>query len=660
MVNKITIIPFIIYYFQPLFMKKLKITLLVFVGLCILGVGLAIGFRERIMLAVIAKVVAAQKERNKLTISIKQAKFEGLGTLALNEISVVPDSLDTLLSVAHFKVRVNLLPILIGRIKIAELTINGANLNLVNLAGKRNFEFLLKNKKDTTKLVNSNIDLAHIADNLINDLLYKVPARLDIQDCNLKVIDNRNQFTIAAKAIQILNNRFYSTFILNNNESIWHAEGNVYPELKKLNMQFYAENKKVELPYIEQKFGLKINFDTVSTRMDAIDYQSGNLNISGNWHIHNLLLKHTKLAQKEVIVPSAAIDCKMLIGENFVSIDSSSIATLGNIQIHPFVKYTIAPQKIYELKINTVKTDAQKFINSFPIGLFESIEGMKVAGQLSYHLNFYLDSKDPWHCKFDSKLARNNFKIVQFGNVNFQKVNGSFIYTAFEGGRAVKSMIVGPESFGFTPYAQITDYLKNALLTSEDPLFFSHRGFYEEAFRQSIATNFVAGRFKRGGSTISMQLVKNLFLTRNKTIARKLEEVLIVWMIENGRLIDKQRMFEVYLNIIEWGPNVYGVTDAARFYFDKFPSELNLGESIFLASIVPKPKRFKASFLPDAELKPYMHKYFKMIGGLMVRRGKVSATDTIGIFNSVKVKGLAKSMILAVDTIAAPIIEEEN
>lgn len=71
MVNKITIIPFIIYYFQPLFMKKLKITLLVFLGLCILGVGLAIGFRERIMLAVIAKVVAAQKERNKLTISIK-------------------------------------------------------------------------------------------------------------------------------------------------------------------------------------------------------------------------------------------------------------------------------------------------------------------------------------------------------------------------------------------------------------------------------------------------------------------------------------------------------------------------------------------------------------------------------------------------------------
>lgn len=642
-------------------MKKIKITLFIIFALLLVGIGLAIGLRERIMHGVIERVIANQKERNKITIAIKQASFEGLSTVVMNEISIVPDSLDTLLSVSHFKVKVNLLPMLIGRIKLSELVVSGANLQLINQSGKRNFEFLLKNKKkDTLNNVNQKIDLAHLADNLINDLLYKVPARLDIQDCSLKLVDNKHQFQVAAKAIQILNNRFYSTFILNKNESIWHAEGYVNPDEKKLNMQFYAENKKVELPYLEEKFGLKLNFDTIATRMDAIDYKYGKLSISGNWHIHNLLIKHPKLAQKEVVISSAAIDCKMLIGENFIAIDSSSVASLGEIKIHPFVKYTIAPQKIYELKINTEKTVAQKFLNSFPQGLFESLEGIKVAGNLAYHLNFYLDSKDPWHCKFDSKLSRDNFKILQYGNVNFQKINSSFIYTAFEGGNAVKSMIVGPESFGFTPYAQISDYIKNALLTSEDPLFFSHRGFYEEAFRQSIATNFVAGRFKRGGSTISMQLVKNIFLNRNKTVARKLEEVLIVWMIENGRLVDKQRMFEVYLNIIEWGPNVYGITEASRFYFDKFPSELNLGESIFLASIVPKPKRFKNSFLTNAELKPYMHKYFKLIGGLMVRRGKVPATDTIGIFNSVKVKGLAKSMILVVDTLPPATLEENS
>ncbi|MEY2800144.1 MAG: hypothetical protein RI934_1132, partial [Bacteroidota bacterium] len=287
-------------------MKKIKITLFIIFVLLLVGIGLAIGLRERIMHGVIERVIANQKERNKITIAIKQASFEGLSTVVMNDISIVPDSLDTLLSVSHFKVKVNLLPMLIGRIKLSELVVSGANLQLINQSGKRNFEFLLKNKKkDTLNNANQKIDLAHLADNLINDLLYKVPARLDIQDCSLKLVDNKHQFQVAAKAIQILNNRFYSTFILNKNESVWHAEGYVNPDEKKLNMQFYAENKKVELPYLEEKFGLKLNFDTIATRMDAIDYKSGNLSISGNWHIHNLMIKHPKLAQKEVVVSSA-------------------------------------------------------------------------------------------------------------------------------------------------------------------------------------------------------------------------------------------------------------------------------------------------------------------------------------------------------------------
>src|SRR6185295_15378504 len=110
------------------------------------------------------------------------------------------------------------------------------------------------------------------------------------------------------------------------------------------------------------------------------------------------------------------------------------------------------------------------------------------------------------------------------------------------------------------------------------------------------AANYKAGKFVRGGSTISMQLVKNVFLTRNKTIARKIEEALIVWLIENNRLSSKERMYEVYLNLIEWGPNVYGIGEASRFYFYKSPADLSLAESIFLAMIVPRPKGFKYNF----------------------------------------------------------------
>src|SRR5664279_2476881 len=108
--------------------------------------------------------------------------------------------------------------------------------------------------------------------------------------------------------------------------------------------------------------------------------------------------------------------------------------------------------------------------------------------------------------------------------------------------------------------------------------------------------NIKERRFARGGSTITMQLVKNVFLNRNKTIARKLEEILLVWLIENQQLCSKERMFEVYLNIIELGPHIYGANEAAHFYFKKDASKLNLQESIFLASIIPKPKWFMYSF----------------------------------------------------------------
>src|SRR5690606_39233722 len=137
------------------------------------------------------------------------------------------------------------------------------------------------------------------------------------------------------------------------------------------------------------------------------------------------------------------------------------------------------------------------------------------------------------------------------------------------------------------------------------------------------------------GSTISMQLVKNVFLDREKTLARKVEEMLIVWLIEHNRLISKERMFEVYLNVIEWGRNVYGIAEASRHYFLKSPSDLTLGESIFLASIVPSPKNGLYRFDEYGGLKPYLRGYFRLIGTLMANEGMIArdSTRTYGYYN---------------------------
>jgi membrane peptidoglycan carboxypeptidase len=110
-------------------------------------------------------------------------------------------------------------------------------------------------------------------------------------------------------------------------------------------------------------------------------------------------------------------------------------------------------------------------------------------------------------------------------------------------------------------------------------------------------------------------------------------------------------MFEVYLNIIEWGPNVYGVGEASRFYFGKLPRELNLAESIYLASIIPHPKYFKYSFDTAGNFKPFMTNYFKLVSGRLVKREKITQSEADSLVPFVKLTGEALNLVVPLDTI---------
>ena len=178
----------------------------------------------------------------------------------------------------------------------------------------------------------------------------------------------------------------------------------------------------------------------------------------------------------------------------------------------------------------------------------------------------------------------------------------------------------------------MSPYLKKCVLTSEDPSFMEHRGFINSAFKESITKNIKTKEFTRGASTISMQLVKNVFLTREKTLSRKLEEILLVYILENNHISSKDRMLEVYFNIIEWGPNVYGIAEASQFYFQKKPWDLNVNQCLFLAQIIPSPKGFMAKFDANNKLKPSAKKTQIFLTNLMFKRGILKANDTIGNF----------------------------
>ena len=142
-----------------------------------------------------------------------------------------------------------------------------------------------------------------------------------------------------------------------------------------------------------------------------------------------------------------------------------------------------------------------------------------------------------------------------------------------------------------------------------------------------------------------MQLVKNLYLNKNKNLFRKAEEYMIVWLIGSQGIVSKERMLEIYLNIIEWGPNIYGVTEACRYYFQKSPNEVTLDEAIYLASVVPRPKKFKYLFEPDGKLKSFMEADFNFVASKMLSREMISEDQFNSLKYNVELKGEAQELL---------------
>lgn len=143
----------------------------------------------------------------------------------------------------------------------------------------------------------------------------------------------------------------------------------------------------------------------------------------------------------------------------------------------------------------------------------------------------------------------------------------------------------------WVPYAGISEHLKKAILISEDAGFFNHKGIDVDELKAALKKDWDTLSFNRGGSTITMQLAKNLYLSPSKNPLRKLKEIVIARRLEQS--LTKRRIFELYLNIVEWGRNVYGAEAASRYYFGKSAADLDPLEAATLAALLPNPRNSK-------------------------------------------------------------------
>jgi monofunctional biosynthetic peptidoglycan transglycosylase len=169
----------------------------------------------------------------------------------------------------------------------------------------------------------------------------------------------------------------------------------------------------------------------------------------------------------------------------------------------------------------------------------------------------------------------------------------------------------------WVPLSRISPYLQKAVLIAEDDKFWKHEGFDFESIQKAIEKDLQAGRFKFGGSTISQQLARNLYLSPEKSLARKAAEAVLTWKME--RTLPKRRILEIYLNVVEWGEGVFGAEAAARHHFGKSARDLSPEEAARLAAVLPNPRRYN----PAGEQK-YVVNRARSIYGILVKRGVVA------------------------------------
>lgn len=268
---------------------------------------------------------------------------------------------------------------------------------------------------------------------------------------------------------------------------------------------------------------------------------------------------------------------------------------------------------------------AQDLISSIPENVIPALKGVRIAGSFAATAELDVDTRDMSALKFDFRPDVADLSILDPGQgVNLDLLRTEFYHRIDEGGGKVIERVVGPSSPSWVPLEEVPRFVVDALTTSEDSQFFRHHGFSLAGIRRSLRVNLERGGFYQGASTLSQQLAKNLFLSPEKTLARKLQEAFITWQLE--RFLSKEKILELYLNVVEWGPEVYGLREAALHYFGKIPAELTPLEAAYLVSILPNPKMFHRHY-ESGSVSPAFDRRVRDLLREMARRGLLSQED---------------------------------
>lgn len=346
------------------------------------------------------------------------------------------------------------------------------------------------------------------------------------------------------------------------------------------------------------------------------------LSFSGRSRASDLALFQEKLAPDPVRNVALSLE-----GAGNVAVDGSRVE-LGKVDLL-FGKIRLETRGILErgdgfargsLHVAVPLAACSDVLASTPAALIPLLKGVEASGTLAFAGDLEFDTRRPGDTRVAWNAA-NECRITRVPeSLSPDRFKHPWARTVLGADDMPMTIETGPGTDTWVPLQDISPFLPTGIVVCEDSRFFQHEGFDAKAIQDSIRNNLRAGRFVRGASTVSMQLAKNLYLGREKTLSRKLQEAVLTLLLE--QTLTKEQILELYLNVIEFAPGVYGVGPAASYYFRSMPKDLSLGQSLYLASILSNPKN--RHFSLDGTLSDAWSEYLRK---LMVIAHKIRRLD---------------------------------
>ncbi len=432
--------------------------------------------------------------------------------------------------------------------------------------------------------------------------------------------------------------------------NLWTAKGGLDPKALVASIDLEAEKFQLDrlAPILARTPVVDYNSTSVDTKVH-LELERNGGKFAGEFHLRGLNVGHPMLADKEV----HDLDLSGKITGLFDRQRQRLELAQGDFVVRdmPFsVTGVVArPLKISEgtpapagpanepvatqgpggiallnMRVVIPPIDCQRVLAAIPTEMAPYMEGYKLRGMFDADVTLDINWADLDATKLDGHVGLKHCKVIEQPADSPKRLKTEFEhYVEVDQGKW-DSFVVGPTNENFVPFEEISPYLIKSIMSTEDSSFYFHHGFITTEFRSALVNNLKRGKFVQGASSITMQMVKNVLLYREKTLARKLQELFLTWHVENT--LSKDRILEIYFNVIEYGPGLYGIGPAAKHFFGKAPKDLSPVEAAFFSTILPSPKARYMQYCAGTLTKWTTDKIQRILG-IMLKRDRLTQTE---------------------------------